>query len=120
MKSSYYHPRLNAGIFPCSLPGPGNAPSAEDLLNSNVFADALDILKAPQTWRQDTAESINQLFNGPPIQYSVAMCAVTRFRAVVEELYKKKVLDRPYWILPERPETVSPLPCLFPGTILGI
>lgn len=116
---------MRLDIFPRFLSGSGSAPTVEDLLVSKVFADALDILRAPQTWRHDTAESINNLFGAPPMQYRLAMSAVTRFCAIAEELHKRKVMDRPYWVQPDTSEvTVSislarPLPLYQFATHIG-
>ena len=82
----------------------GGKVEAHDLLESPIFKDALEILKADATWLQETADSINQLYDAPDIQIGQAWCAVVRFSAVAEELYKRHIIDRPFWMKPEASE----------------
>jgi hypothetical protein len=80
----------------------GSAPILEDFLATPIFEDALAILKAPTGWCEVTHPAILQLFNDPPKQRVQAIMAITRFQAIAEELAKRKMGDRPFWLPPER------------------
>lgn len=81
---------------------PGSAPILQDFPATPIFEDALEILRAPRQWCEETHQGILRLFNDPPKQRVQAIMAITRFQAIAEELAKRRMGDRPFWIIPER------------------
>lgn len=89
----------------------GAVPSKSDF-KRDTMKDVLEVLEADPEWLATTLDSIHTLYPdmGEPKAYTLA--AVTRFAAVAEEGYAKKLFDRPFWILPSNEEVrqVSSLP----------
>ena len=83
------------------LPMSGDELVWDDLTSKPIFTDALEVLKTPRTWLEATMASINQLYDDPPEERAHAICATVRFMAIAEELYRKKVVERPFWLIPD-------------------
>ena len=87
----------------------GEALITEDIATKPIFSDALSFLQADGKWVETTMNSIKQLYVDPHEHRAHAICAVVRFMAISEELHRRKVVERPFWILPDdREMQVSP------------
>jgi hypothetical protein len=76
----------------------------EDILNKTILNDALQALQPDGQWVDKTMSSIQQLHNQPHEDRAHAILAVVRFMAITEELFKKKQIGRPFWLIPEERE----------------
>lgn len=88
----------------------GDALISEGITTKPIFSDALSALQPDGKWVENTMGSIKQLYDDPPEDRAHSILAVVRFMAIAEELRRRKVVDRPFWLLPDDQEMqVSPV-----------
>lgn len=82
----------------------GDQVGKRDFSKAN-FEAALDLLHTDAAWQKASLEGIAANFKeSVPEAKAIAILAYTRFRAIAEEGYERKIFDRPFWILPPASE----------------
>lgn len=113
---SFYHearPRSHSQLVRwfCATPHPSDAdPVPDDFVTdagATIFRDAYEILKSDPQWLEATTKFIAENIPDTPERKVQAICAVSRLAAIGEELYRKKVIEKPFWVVPAITTRVS-------------